>query len=212
MSITIVIIVVTVLISFYSFNRRDIMARLMMNPYMIMHRREYYRVVTSGFIHKDHMHLLFNMFTLYFFGEYVERIFDYVFGAAGPAYFVILYVSAIVVSDLTTLHKHKDNPRYNSLGASGAVSALVFVFILFLPLEELCLYVFICMPGFILGALYIVYSYTQAKRNRDFINHDAHLFGAIYGVLFCVILYPSSITIFIEQISNWSLFQAVLVF
>ena len=207
MSVTLFIIIATVLISFYSFNRRDVLSGLMMNPYMIVQRKQYYRLVTSGFIHKDHIHLLFNMFTLYFFGESVERIFAYIFGGAGPAYFVILYLSAIVVSDLSTLFKYKDNPGYNSLGASGAVSAVVFVFILFLPLEKLCIYVFFCLPGFILGALYIIYSYTQAKRRRDFINHDAHLFGAIYGVVFCVILYPNSIQIFIEQLSNWSLFS-----
>jgi membrane associated rhomboid family serine protease len=115
-------------------------------------------------------------------------------------------LSAIIVSDLTTLKKNKDNPGYNSLGASGAVSAIVFAFILFMPLEDICLYAVLCFPGFILGTVYLIYSYTQAKRRRDFINHDAHLFGALYGVVFCIVLYPDSIQIFIRQISNWKLF------
>jgi membrane associated rhomboid family serine protease len=178
-----------------------------MNPYMITKRSQYYRLVTSGFLHKDHIHLLFNMFSFYFFGEAMEQIFQYIFGSVmGSIYFIALYVSAIIVSDLPTLFKHKDHYAYNSLGASGGVSAVVFAFIIFLPLEDICLYAVLCFPGFILGIAYVAYSYYQGKRANDNINHDAHLYGALFGLIFCIVVYPEVIGNFIDQIVNWRIF------
>jgi membrane associated rhomboid family serine protease len=115
---------------------------------------------------------------------------------------IALYVLAIIISDLPTLFKHKNNPGYNSLGASGAVSAVIFACILFDPLSPIYM-----IPGFIVGILYVVYSYISAKRSNDGINHDAHLFGGVFGMLFCIVLYPGVIEIFIRQISGWSLFN-----
>jgi membrane associated rhomboid family serine protease len=203
MAITYIIIGLTVLVSMYAFNNQDVMRKLIMNPYTIQRRQEYYRFVSSGLIHGDHMHLIVNMISLYFFGPTVEQIFSMIFGSLGPVYFIALYVLAIVVSDMTTFFKNRDNPGYNSLGASGGVCAIIFAFILFNPLGELALYFFIPMKGFIFGILYIIYSYYSSKRSHDNINHDAHLWGALFGLVFCAILYPPSIPNFIEQVSSW---------
>jgi membrane associated rhomboid family serine protease len=205
-SLTTALIVITVVISLYTMNQREVLYKFMMNPYMVVHRGQYFRVITSGFIHKDFPHLIFNMLSLYFFGPNLEYIFSVIFGSLGPVYFVLLYLLGVVVSDLPTLLKHRNNPGYNSLGASGAVSAVIFACILFDPLMNLYLYFAIPIKGFIFAALYIVYSYVSSKRSGDGINHDAHLYGALFGVLFCIVLYPDSILLFIERISEWKLF------
>ncbi|HEY3405331.1 MAG TPA: rhomboid family intramembrane serine protease [Ohtaekwangia sp.] len=204
MPITYILIGITVVISFYAFSRADVLNKLMMNPYSISKRDQYYRFITSGFIHGDHMHLIMNMLSLYFFGPVVEQIFAAVFGDLGTIYFLALYFMAIVVSDLPTFFKHKNNPGYNSLGASGGVAAIIFAFIIFAPLEKICLYFALCMPGFILGTLYVVFSYYQGKKANDNINHSAHLFGALFGMVFCIVLYPEVLPHFIEQIAAWS--------
>jgi len=205
--ITYIIIAVTTVISLYAFQSPSLLASLMMNPYATHRRQQYYRFVTSGFIHKDHMHLLWNMFSFYFFGTAIEREFQVLFGQAGPLYFIALYLLAIVASDIPTYFKHRDNPGYNSLGASGGVAAVIFAFIIFEPLADICLYFALCMPGFILGALYIIYSWYQGRRSADNINHDAHLYGALFGFIFCVIVAPSSIGNFLEEITRWKLFE-----
>lgn len=181
--------------------------RFMMNPYQITTRKQYYRFLTSGFIHRDHVHLLMNMVTFYFFGGIIEKIFKQLFDVRGGFYFILLYLMAIVVSDLSTYLKHRNNPGYNSLGASGGVSAVVFAMIILLPLEKICLYIALCIPGFILGPLYIMFSYYQGRKANDGINHDAHLYGALFGLLFCIILYPQSLPNFIQQVMSWRYFN-----
>jgi membrane associated rhomboid family serine protease len=204
--ITYILIGITVLISMYAFNQPELMKRFILNPYIVKSRGEYYRFVTSGFLHKDHMHLLFNMITLYFFGRIIESVFQAIFGGRGAIYYVALYILAIIVSDIPSYFKYRHTPGYSSLGASGGVAAIVFAFILFLPLEKINLYLFIPIPGFILGGLYLMYSYYQGKRAADNINHDAHLYGALFGLLFCVMMYPASVQNFIDQLKNWRLF------
>ena len=205
-TITLIIIVATVGISLYTMGQSSLLYGFMMNPYMITHRGQYYRLVTSGFIHKDHMHLLFNMFSFYFFGTQLEYIFTYIFGGIGEVYFIALYILGIIVSDVPTLLRHRNNHSYNSLGASGAVSAVIFGCILFQPLQDICLYGVLCFPGFILGTIYLIYSYMSAKKSRDGINHDAHLYGALFGIVFCIVIYPDSVRIFIEQMMDWKIF------
>ncbi len=205
MTITIAILVITIAVSLYAMRQTSIQYSLTMNPYMITKRGQYYRLITSGFIHGDHMHLIFNMFSFYFFGTQLEQIFQYIFGGLGSVYFILLYVLAIIVSDIPTLIKNQNNHAYNSLGASGAVSAVIFACILFQPLKKIYIYG-IPVTGFIWGAIYLIYSYISAKRSRDRINHDAHLYGALFGLVFCIVLYPNSIRMFIEQMSEWKLF------
>lgn len=207
MQITYIIIAVTVVASFYAFNNQSVLYRLTMNPYQINRSNHFYRFITSGFIHNDHMHLLWNMLSLYFFGIAVEQIFDVVFEEKGKIYFILLYVMAIVISDLPSYLKHRDDPRYNSLGASGGVAAIIFAFIIFQPLADICLYFAICLPGFLLGTAYVIFSWYQGRKSNDNINHDAHLYGALFGLLFCIVLYPRSISIFINQISNWDVLR-----
>jgi len=205
--ITYTIIALTVATSFFAWSRRSLFDKFMMNPYQISRQKQYYRFITSGFIHKDHIHLLLNMFSFYFFGLSIEIVFHDIFGSAGSLYFILLYLLAIVASDIPTYLKQRNNPGYNSLGASGGVSAIIFAFIIFRPLDKICLYIALCLPGFIMGILFIGLSYYQGKKSKDNINHDAHLYGALFGLIFCILVYPASITGFIEQISHWSFFQ-----
>ena len=146
------------------------------------------------------MHLFLNLLTLYFFGLATEQVFKAYFGETGLILYVILFLTAIVVANIPTTLKYKNTPNYNSLGASGGVSALVLTFILFDPLRDLCLYFAICLPGYILGALFIAYSIFMSKRNTDNVNHDAHLYGALYGLVFTLALRPSTFATFIEAI------------
>jgi membrane associated rhomboid family serine protease len=203
MNATFIILAVTVVVSLYAFGQNDLMRKLIMNPYLVHNRNQYYRFFTSGIIHNDHMHLIFNMLALYFFGPIVEMVFNTVFGELGTVYYIVMYILAVVVSDVPSYFKHRNNPGYNSLGASGAVSAVVFAFILFLPLEKINLYYFIPIPGFMLGALYLIYSYYQGRKGGDNINHDAHIYGALFGVIFCVVLYPASIPHFFNEIKQF---------
>jgi membrane associated rhomboid family serine protease len=141
-----------------------------------------------------------------FFGQNVEYIYGRIAGDNGVWLFLALYVGAIIISDLPNYFKHKNSPGYNSLGASGGVSAVVFVSILFMPLNDICLYGFICIPGFILGVLYIIYSYYQGRTMSDNINHQAHLVGALFGIIFSLIVQPSAFMSFISQISSYTIF------
>ncbi len=204
MSITYVLIGITVLISWYSFSQADVLRKFMMNPYLINSRNQYYRFITSGFIHKDFVHLLWNMISLYFFGSVVERIFMMLWGATkGGVYFVTLYILGIIISDLPTYFKNRHNPGYNSLGASGGVASVIFTSIIFFPLNKICIYFAFCLPGFILGLLFLAYSYFHGRKSMDNINHDAHLYGALFGLVFSVVMYPSSIKNFFSQLMQW---------
>lgn len=203
MSGTLLIIIVTVAVSLYVQNK-DVLYRFVMNPYQVIHRKEYWRLITSGLIHSGLIHLGFNMFTFYFFGNVVEQIFKYILGpSTGNIIFFIFYLSAIVVSDIPSLVRNRNNPGYNSLGASGAVSAMVFGSILFMPLNDICIYGIFCLPGFILGALYVIYSYYSGKSLSDHINHEAHLYGAGFGIVFCLAVYPEAGPQFFEQVLSY---------
>ncbi len=205
MSTTLIIIIITCIVSYLAFQDAGKKYRWLMNPYQIVHRKQYERLITSGFIHADWTHLIFNMLTLYFFGDYVEFYFNSV-SQYGTVLYIAMYLLGMVVADIPSLIKHKDNPNYNALGASGAVSAVVFSSILFNPLNELCLYGLLCLPGFIFGLIYVIYSYYSAKNQRDNIGHEAHLFGALFGVVFSIAVWPQVIGHFIDQMANFSLF------
>lgn len=206
MSWTTLIIIANVVISYMAFQNPVLQYKLTMNPVAILRQGQWYRVVTSGFIHSNWTHLAFNMFTFYFFGRLVEQIFTALKGSQGGIYFVGFYILGIVISDLPSLLKHKENPHYNSLGASGGVAAVVFCSILFFPTNDICLYGFLCIPGFILGVLYLIYSYTKGKSMSDNVNHDAHLIGAVFGLVFSVMMEPRVLASFIQQIADWNPF------
>ncbi len=204
-SLTIIIIIVTVFISIRAENNPDLKRRLIMNAYQVRHYNQYYRLLTSGFIHSGFVHLGFNMFALYWFGEQLEQVLAYYFGPViGSILFIVFYLVSIVLSDLKSVFKYANFQGYNSLGASGGVAAVLFAFIMFYPLAEIYLmFIPIGIPGFILGTLYLIYSYFQGKNMGDGINHDAHMFGALCGIVFSIIIHPKVVVEFFQQIMNW---------
>lgn len=206
MSVTLILVIITVLTSLYAWNNQDILRKWIFNPYSVNEYGQYYRFITSGFIHNDFIHLLFNMLVLWMFGEQVEYIFAAIYGVAGKAIFVALYILGIIVSDIPTYLKHKDHAYYNALGASGGVASVLFSFILFAPAQKLYLYGIIGLPGIVWAALYILYSAYMGKRQGDNINHDAHLYGGLFGIVFTILVYPKVISHFIGQLGDLSFF------
>ncbi len=177
----------------------------MFNPYAIYHGKQYYRFLTSGFIHSNTMHLVFNMIALYFFGGSIERIYISIFGQMGIVFYLITYLAGIVIANLKTYFKHKDSSYYNSLGASGGVASILFASILYQPTVGICLYFVICLPAFLLGAIYLLYSFYSGKKMSDNINHDAHLYGSLFGILFTVFLRPTVLVEFVNQIMEYDI-------
>lgn len=205
-NITTWLIIITVAASWYTFNKPALIRIFIHNPYLVNTKFQYYRFITSGFLHGDFSHLLWNMFSLYFFGSIVEQYFTLVFGDKGTYYFVGFYFLAIIVSDIPTYFKQRNNPSYNSLGASGGVAAVIFASIIFQPLQLICIYFVFCLPGFILGVAYLIWSYYKGRKENDNINHEAHLYGALFGLIFCVVMYPSVLGRFFEQLKEWTIF------
>lgn len=196
--VTFVLIAVTVLVSWQAFERPRLLERLILWPPAIDRRKEFDRLVTHGFIHADWQHLLFNMITLYFFGREVERLFTpYI----GPLGFVLFYLSAILVAILPTYLRHRHDPHYRSLGASGAVSAVLFAFILVNPWAMIFVF-FLPLPAILYAVLYIGYSIWMDKRGGDNINHSAHLWGAGYGLLFTVMMEPRVVGSFLQRLAS----------
>jgi membrane associated rhomboid family serine protease len=185
-SLTVLIIVATVLVSWLAFNNPRLLERLILWPPAIARRHQYDRLLTHGFIHADFQHLLFNMITLYFFGRLVEQWFVPYIGRIG---FVAFYLSAIVVAILPTYLRHRNDARYRSLGASGAVSAVLFTFILVQPWSLIFVF-FLPVPAIVYGALYVGYSVWMERHGQDNVNHSAHLWGAAYGILFTLWMEP----------------------
>lgn len=195
---TIIIIVVTCIISYLAWQNRNIMERLIFwSPAIKQGQIE--RFVTHGFIHADGLHLLFNMFTFYFFGAVIEAFYRQYFGGAG---FVIFYLGAIVVAMIPSYIKHKNDSRYMSLGASGAVSAVLFAFILFFPWELIYIFGVIPVPAILFAGAYVWYSIKANHQNNDNINHSAHLYGGLFGVLMTIMVEPRIIKVFFHQLMN----------
>lgn len=196
--VTYLLIAVTAGVSLMAFNNGKLMQRLLLWPPAIERRRQYDRLLTHGFVHADQMHLFFNMFTLFFFGRALEPIFT---AWIGPIGFLGFYLSAIVVAILPSYLRHRHDPQYSSLGASGAVSALVFSSILFDPWSWFFV-LFVPMPAIGFAILYVAYSVWMDKRGGGGINHSAHLAGAAYGILFTVLLRPAIVPHFLQQLTN----------
>ncbi len=204
MSATLILIIITVIISIMAFNNPILLYKLTMSPYAIGQKKEYWRFLTSGFVHSNWMHLGFNMFTFFFFGQAAEQIVGYYSGSSTG--FIVFYLAAIVLSDLPTYFMNRNSIHYQSLGASGGVTAVVFCSILFNPLNKICLYGLLCLPGFLLGALYLIYSVNQAKQMSDNVNHMAHLTGALVGIGFSIYLHPAVLVEFVQKVATYSIF------
>lgn len=201
---TVFFLVITIAVSIIAFQNQSVYSKLIFNPFAIHSKKEWYRFFSSGLIHADVLHLAINMLVLYSFGGVVEYYYSEAFGERGSFFFVALYISSLMFSLMPTYNSHKLNPAYNGLGASGAVSAVVFAFILFDPLRMLSLYFIITLPGIIFGILYLVYCYYMGKRGGDNINHSAHMWGAIYGFSFTALLKPSLIIDFFEKLISFT--------
>ncbi|HYW94378.1 MAG TPA: rhomboid family intramembrane serine protease [Bacteroidales bacterium] len=201
--ITILIIVSTAIVSIICFQRDDLFMKLDFSPYNILRRKEWYRFITHGFVHADWVHLIVNMLVFFSFGSNVEKIFKIledknILFSAELAY-IILYFGGMIIAAVSTLIKHKDNPNYASVGASGAVSAVLFTSIFFSPLGKILFFGVIPMPGFVFGILYLAYATYMGRSGRGNINHDAHFWGAVFGFVFPIIIDPHLFSAFIQQ-------------
>jgi len=186
MSITLIIVIATVIVSFQAFNNTGLRESLIFRPTSIKDRKEYYRFITSGFIHADMTHLFVNMFVLYQFGQFAEQVFAGIFSPMmGRVIYALFYIAAIIISSIPVYFKQQDNYAYAALGASGATSALVFAYIIFRPWQW---FVFPPLPGIILGFAYLAYSAYMDQRGRDNIGHSQHYWGAIFGVSFMLLV------------------------
>lgn len=203
LSVTLIIVIVTCMISIPAFSNRQLFDQLKHHPYTEKREKQYYRWLTSGFLHGSWMHLGINMYVLHEFGRHVERWFQNMFGdGMGSIMFLIMYLLTIVLADTPTYFKHQDNPRYAAIGASGGVSGVLFAFILYQPWSMLGLYFIIPIPAIIFGVLYLWYESWAAKNSRDNIGHDAHFWGAIAGVVITIVYKPSIFTDFLSMLKN----------
>ncbi|GGH11626.1 rhomboid family intramembrane serine protease [Mucilaginibacter phyllosphaerae] len=188
-----IIFAITLATSLWAFSNEEIYARFILNPYGVSRGQRVYTIITSGLIHKDWNHLFFNMLSYYFFAFQLEAL-------LGHWQFGVLYVLSLILSDLPSIQKHKEDIWYNSLGASGAISAVIFSFIMFAPTASMGLmFIPIPIPAWIFGILYLVYCHFASKHARDNVNHDAHLYGAISGVVITFALHHDIINEFIRQ-------------
>lgn len=202
---TIGLIVFISLITILAFNMDGMFDRFQLNPKRVYYKREWYRLLTHSFLHADWTHLIVNMFVLFFFGSSVERFLG-ILESRGyiefpMLHYLMLYGGSVVAASIYTLIKYRDDPSYNSVGASGAVSAFIFTSIFFTPWEVLYLY-FIPVPGILFGILYLIYSQVMSRRKRDNINHDAHFYGAIFGFLYPLLISPQLYVFFFQQLFN----------
>jgi len=208
--ITLIIIAITVGISVLTMNDHDLKNKYMFNPYAISRYGEWWRFFSHGVLHAHFPHLFFNMYALYLFGTFVEKEFktDDLFGPiGGAAVYLLLYVGGLVMSSIYTYFKQKNNSAYNALGASGAVSAVVFSAILLNPLMKMGLMVIpIMVPAWIFGTLYLVISWILARRNIGNVGHDAHFWGSVFGFILPIIFKPALFQIFVIQLKMFFLY------
>ncbi len=195
-----IIIIVTSVISYMAFRDRNIIYKFQFNAYQIYHKGEIYRFVSHAFLHADMTHLIINMLVLFSFGSNVLMYYRYYFGGKAILLMILLYFGSIVFSTLYTFIKHRDNPYYNAVGASGAVSAIIFSSIFFTPMSKVLFFGIIPIPGIIFGVAYMGYSYFMSKRSNDNIAHDVHFWGGVYGFLLPLLLKPQLFNVFINQI------------
>lgn len=192
---SLIIFIITIVASIYAmYFNESLYEKWLLSPWKLIHRRKWYTIITSGFIHADMMHLIFNMLTFYFFAFKLEQI-------TGSVNFLIIYFGSMVLADVTTILKHKDNINYRSVGASGAISGVIFSFILFVPYAKIgLLFLPFMVPAPIFGILYLAYCYWAARSSNDMINHEAHFWGALAGVILTVFLYPNVLENFIGNL------------
>lgn len=201
---TIIIIGITALLSISAFSNRDQMEKLLFVPYYMDDTKQWYRFVSHGFVHADWSHLIFNMMSLYFFGGLVQQIISMHMGPKmDDTVFVALYLLGMIAAAMPSYLKHRNNIQYRSLGASGAVAAVIFFSIMFVPLNKIYLmFIPIGIPAWIFGILYLATEYYLDKKQYGRVAHDAHFWGSVFGIIYAVVIYPGVLKEFVTQIAS----------
>ena len=202
--ITLIIVIVTAAFSILAFRREELFYRFDLRPARIVHRGEYHRILSHALLHADYFHLGINMLVLYSFGTYIEGRFAQMEAQgqifSGSFFYILLYVGSVAVASLSTITRYRNQESYSAVGASGAVSAIVFAYIFFAPLNKIYFYMLLPIPGILFGVLYLVYSSYMSRRRGDNINHSAHFWGAVAGFLFPLLLEPALFLEFMDQL------------
>lgn len=197
---TLILIAITVVVSYAGFNSPKLMEQLQFNASKVYYKKEFHRLITHAFVHANWEHLLVNMIVLYSFGSVIEQYFAYNFGSMHTVYYILLYLGGIIFSNIYALIKHYKNYFYNAVGASGAVSAVLFAAIFFAPWESVYFFGILPIPGIVFAVLYLVYSYQMSKKQKDNVAHDAHFLGAVYGFFFPVLINPELFQTFLDKL------------
>ncbi|PLX08787.1 MAG: rhomboid family intramembrane serine protease [Marinilabiliales bacterium] len=198
--VILIIVVITGAITYFSWQKEELLSKLLFSPYFIKRRKEYYRFLTHGFVHANLAHVLVNMLVFWSFGSVLIQYFDIFCGNFANLLFIGFYLAAIILSSVFSFFKHKDNPYYSAVGASGGTSAIVFASIFFDPWNKVYFFGVIPIPGIIFGGLYLLYSYRMSKRGGDNIGHDAHFWGAVFGFFFPLLLKPELFQYFLNRL------------
>lgn len=193
--VSLLIFFVTIIVSLIGiYSRSGFGERGVLHPYSVVHYKKYYMIISSGFLHADMMHLMFNMLTFYFFAFQLEEM-------IGSINFFFLYFGSLILSNISTIVKNKDNYGYRSVGASGAISGVVFSYIMLKPTASIGILLFpMGIPAPIFGVLYLAYCWWAAKKSQDFINHEAHFWGALAGAVITIFLVPDAIGYFLNNV------------
>ena len=197
---TIILIALTVVVSYAAFKSPKLMDQLQFNASKIVYKKEYHRLITHAFVHASWEHLFVNMIVLFSFGTAIEEYFKYNFGNRHLEYFILLYLGGILFSNVYALIKHYKNYFYNAVGASGAVSAVLFAAIFFDPWNMIYFFGILPIPGIVFAVLYLVYSYQMSHKQKDNVAHDAHFLGAVYGFFLPVLLNPQLFETFLDKL------------
>jgi len=202
MSVNMILLISIGAVSYISFSNRGLFAKLLFSPYQIERSKEWYRFLTSAWLHADFNHLFLNLFVLWGFGRFVEGKLVAWYGTAGMAYYLALFIGSTLIAHLPGYLKNRDNYAYSAVGASGGVSGVLFASIMIQPLEKLCLYFALCLPSVLFGVLYLGYSQYMNKKGNDNIGHEAHIWGAIGGIFLIIAFRPSILPNFIAQLRD----------
>ena len=197
-SITLMLVIIISLTSGMAFYNRDVIEQFQFNAFKIYHKKQFYRLVSHALVHANWEHLIVNMIVLWSFGAVVEHYFKMNFGGNSSYYFLALFVGSVIFSSVWSLIKQRNNYYYNAVGASGAVSAVLFAAIFFNPWEPIYFFGILPIPGIIFGLLYLYHSFYMSRKKMDNIGHDAHFLGAIIGFCAPIIIRPSLIWDFIN--------------
>jgi membrane associated rhomboid family serine protease len=192
-SITLIIIIISVATSLYFFQNTEKLKEVTFNPYVVKHNNQWYRLITHALVHADFIHLFVNMYVLYSFGSFVEQFFP-------SNLYIVLYIGGVLIASLPSLIKHHNNPYYSSLGASGAVASVVFAAIIINPAGTLLLMGIIPIPAWLFGILYLIFEAYMDKKSDDNIAHDAHFYGAVWGIAYTGFLNFELLTTFFDRV------------